>query len=130
VMQGVKEITRNSVKFVDGQEREFDAIILATGYKSNVPTWLKGCDFFTEDGMPKTPFPEGWKGENGLYTVGFTRRGLLGTASDSTKIAQDIAHRWRTVKDSKNYRNSHIVLLRSSLCPSRPNQLVKCKKDN
>lgn len=41
VMQGVKEITRNSVKFVDGQEREFDAIILATGYTSNVPTWLK-----------------------------------------------------------------------------------------
>ncbi|KAI9106727.1 hypothetical protein K1719_022255 [Acacia pycnantha] len=111
VMQGVKEIKRNSVKFVDGQEREFDAIILATGYRSNVPTWLKGSDFFTEDGMPKTPFPEGWKGENGLYTVGFTRRGLLGTASDATRIAQDIAPQWRTVKDSKNYCNSQIVLL-------------------
>ena len=41
VMEGVKEITRNGAKFVDGQQKEFDAIILATGYKSNVPTWLK-----------------------------------------------------------------------------------------
>lgn len=40
-MEGVKEITRNGAKFMDGQEKEFDAIILATGYKSNVPTWLK-----------------------------------------------------------------------------------------
>ncbi|MBA0744711.1 hypothetical protein Gogos_007324, partial [Gossypium gossypioides] len=41
VMEGVKEITRNGAKFVDGQEKEIDSIILATGYKSNVPTWLK-----------------------------------------------------------------------------------------
>ena len=41
MMEGVKEITRNGAKFVDGQEMEFDAIIMATGYKSNVPTWLK-----------------------------------------------------------------------------------------
>jgi len=40
-MEGVKEITRNGAKFMDGQEKEFSAIILATGYKSNVPTWLK-----------------------------------------------------------------------------------------
>lgn len=41
VTEGVKEITRNGAKFVNGAEEEFDAIILATGYKSNVPTWLK-----------------------------------------------------------------------------------------
>ncbi|XP_020240150.1 probable indole-3-pyruvate monooxygenase YUCCA4 [Cajanus cajan] len=109
VMEGVKEITRNGAKFMDGQEREFDAIILATGYKSNVPTWLKGCDFFTEDGMPKTPFPHGWKGEEGLYTVGFTRRGLQGTSCDAIKIAQDIAEQWRTVEDP-SHCNSHIIL--------------------
>ncbi|KAL2318116.1 hypothetical protein Fmac_031992 [Flemingia macrophylla] len=97
VMEGVKEITRHGAKFVNGQEKEFDAIILATGYKSNVPTWLKGCDFFTEDGMPKTPFPNGWKGDDGLYTVGFTRRGLQGTSCDAIKIAEDIAEQWRTV---------------------------------
>ncbi|XP_041019537.1 probable indole-3-pyruvate monooxygenase YUCCA4 [Juglans microcarpa x Juglans regia] len=113
VMEGVREITRNGAKFMDGQEKEFDSIILATGYKSNVPTWLKGCDFFTKDGMPKTPFPNGWKGENGLYTVGFTRRGLLGTASDAVRIANDVADQWRTIKDCRTYCNSHIILLKN-----------------
>nr|XP_027079772.1 probable indole-3-pyruvate monooxygenase YUCCA4 isoform X2 [Coffea arabica] len=103
VAEGVREITRRGAKFVDGQEREFDSIILATGYKSNVPAWLKGCDFFTKEGMPKTPFPNGWKGDNGLYTVGFTRRGLLGTASDAVKIAKDIADQWRLNKGCKKH---------------------------
>ncbi|PON57950.1 Flavin monooxygenase-like enzyme [Parasponia andersonii] len=98
VMESVKEITRNGARFMDGQEKEFDSIVLATGYKSNVPTWLKSCEFFTKDGMPRTPFPDGWKGENGIYTIGFTRRGLLGTASDAVKVAQDIADQWRIMK--------------------------------
>ncbi|CAK7353510.1 unnamed protein product [Dovyalis caffra] len=115
VMKGVKEITKNGVKFMDGQEKEFESIILATGYKSNVPTWLKGCDFFTKDGMPKTPFPNSWKGENGLYTVGFTRRGLLGTASDAVKIAEDIADQLKTIKGkNKSCSNSHVIILRKS----------------
>lgn len=37
----MKEITRGGAKFVDGKEEKFDSIILATGYKSNVPSWLK-----------------------------------------------------------------------------------------
>ncbi|KAJ0031456.1 hypothetical protein Pint_12733 [Pistacia integerrima] len=112
VMEGVKEITKNVARFTDGQEKEIDAVILATGYKSNVPSWLKGNDFFTKDGMPKTPFPDGWKGENGLYTVGFTRRGLQGTSYDAVKIAQDIAEQWRTIKDYKN--THHVILLAKS----------------
>ncbi|CAH8322064.1 unnamed protein product [Eruca vesicaria subsp. sativa] len=90
----VKAITKKGAKFVDGQEMEFDSIILATGYKSNVPDWLEENGFFTKEGMPKTPFPNGWKGENGLYTVGFTRRGLLGTVFDAVKIAEDITDQW------------------------------------
>ncbi|XP_022848904.1 probable indole-3-pyruvate monooxygenase YUCCA4 [Olea europaea var. sylvestris] len=101
VMEGVKEITKNGAKFMDGQEKEFDSIILATGYKSNVPSWLKGTDFFTKDGMPKKPFPNGWKGENGLYTVGFTRRGLLGTSLDAVKIAGDISDQWMKINGCK-----------------------------
>ncbi|KAI3743593.1 hypothetical protein L1987_61303 [Smallanthus sonchifolius] len=102
VEQGVREVTRNGAKFMDGQEIAFDSIVLATGYKSNVPFWLKGSDFFTDDGMPKTPFPHGWKGENGLYTVGFTRRGLLGTTCDALKIAKEVTRQWRPVNgDSK-----------------------------
>jgi lysine/ornithine N-monooxygenase len=37
----VKEVTRSGVRFADGKEEQFDAIILATGYRSNVPSWLK-----------------------------------------------------------------------------------------
>ncbi|CAN0877652.1 Probable indole-3-pyruvate monooxygenase YUCCA4 [Linum grandiflorum] len=117
VMEGVKEITKTGAKFLDGQEKDFDSIILATGYKSNVPTWLKGSDFFTKEGMPKTEFPNGWKGEDGLYTVGFTRRGLLGTASDAVKIADDVASQWRNVKDCCN---SHIILLIGEKGPKCP----------
>lgn len=77
----------------------------------------QGCDFFTKDGMPKTPFPDGWKGERGLYTVGFTRRGLLGTASDAMKIANDVAEQWRTMpgnKDGKNCSTSYVIFLKES----------------
>ncbi|KAG8375495.1 hypothetical protein BUALT_Bualt10G0105800 [Buddleja alternifolia] len=109
VMEGVREITKNGAKFMDGQEKEFDSIILATGYKSNVPSWLKGSDFFTKDGMPKVPFPNGWKGENGLYAVGFTRRGLLGTSSDALNIARDIGDQWRIINGLKSSSASHIL---------------------
>ncbi|KAL5975642.1 putative indole-3-pyruvate monooxygenase YUCCA4 [Asimina triloba] len=110
VMGGVKEITSRGAKFVDGQEKVFDSIILATGYRSN-PHWLKGTDFFTPQGLPKTPFPNGWKGEDGLYSVGFTMRGILGASSDAMKIAKDIAHQWKTQsKETHNPNNTHLVL--------------------
>ncbi|KAL8216870.1 hypothetical protein R6Q57_023707 [Mikania cordata] len=94
VEQGVREISKNGVKFMDGQELECDCIVLATGYKSNVTSWLKGSDFFTDNGMPKTSFPNNWKGENGLYTAGFTRRGIFGAACDASKVANDITNQW------------------------------------
>ncbi|KAL6615675.1 hypothetical protein ACP70R_037945 [Stipagrostis hirtigluma subsp. patula] len=95
VVGAVKEATRRGVRFADGKEEQFDAIILATGYRSNVPSWLKdGGDVFTREGTPRTPFPNGWKGKNGLYTVGFTQRGLLGASSDALNVAQDIHRQW------------------------------------
>ncbi|KAJ8442437.1 hypothetical protein Cgig2_018714 [Carnegiea gigantea] len=51
-----------------------------------------------KDGYPVKPFPDGWKGENGLYAVGFTKRGLLGTSHDATRIAEDIERDWKTSK--------------------------------
>ena len=45
--QAVKELTKKGAKFVDGQEMEFESIILATGYKSNVPDWLKVLKSYT-----------------------------------------------------------------------------------
>ncbi|XP_010047734.2 indole-3-pyruvate monooxygenase YUCCA2 [Eucalyptus grandis] len=96
VFRGIKRIRRHAVEFVDGKSETFDAIILATGYRSNVPSWLKEGDMFSEeDGFPKKPFPNGWKGKNGLYSVGFTKRGLLGASLDARSISQDIGQLWR-----------------------------------
>lgn len=46
--------------------------------------------FSKEDGLPRQPFPNGWKGDNGLYAVGFTKKGLLGASVDARKIAEDV----------------------------------------
>ncbi|XP_008795039.2 indole-3-pyruvate monooxygenase YUCCA6 [Phoenix dactylifera] len=96
VCSAIKRFTGHGVEFVDGKSSEFDAVVLATGYKSNVASWLKEREFFSEkDGLPRSPFPNGWKGERGLYSVGFTKRGILGASMDATRIAQDIEQCWR-----------------------------------
>ncbi|KAI4337464.1 hypothetical protein L6164_015879 [Bauhinia variegata] len=96
VRPGIKRLKRHTVEFVDGRAENFDGIILATGYRSNVPRWLKEGNMFSEeDGFPRRPFPNGWKGENGLYAVGFTKRGLLGASMDAKRIAEDIALCWK-----------------------------------
>ncbi|RAL52932.1 hypothetical protein DM860_007700 [Cuscuta australis] len=98
VCPGIKRVKRHTVEFVNGKEEAFDAIIFATGYKSNVSSWLKEKETFSEkEGLPRKPFPNGWKGEStGLYTVGFTKRGLLGAAMDAQSIAQDISKLYHT----------------------------------
>ncbi|XP_009411368.2 probable indole-3-pyruvate monooxygenase YUCCA5 [Musa acuminata AAA Group] len=95
VVPGIKRFSPGKVELVDGRILHIDSVILATGYRSNVPQWLQGCDFFSKDGFPKTPFPNGWKGQCGLYTVGFTRRGLSGVSSDAVRIADDIGSMWK-----------------------------------
>ncbi|KAG9442487.1 hypothetical protein H6P81_018341 [Aristolochia fimbriata] len=84
------KIRMGQIKLVDGSVEEFNSVILATGYRSNVPSWLKGDLFSKEDGFPKKAFPNSWKGDKGLYTVGFTRRGLLGASMDAQRIAKRI----------------------------------------
>jgi hypothetical protein len=42
----IKKLKRHTVEFIEGKTENFDAIILATGYKSNVPSWLKVTFFF------------------------------------------------------------------------------------
>ncbi|RWW77048.1 hypothetical protein BHE74_00014817 [Ensete ventricosum] len=74
---------------------DFDAIILATGFKSNVASWLKERELFSDkDGFPRKVFPDSWKGETGLYAVGFTRQGLMGASVDAKRIAHDIKQCW------------------------------------
>jgi len=41
VRPAIDRLKRYTVEFVDGRTEIFDAIILATGYKTNVPYWLK-----------------------------------------------------------------------------------------
>ncbi|KAE8686064.1 putative indole-3-pyruvate monooxygenase YUCCA3 [Hibiscus syriacus] len=91
---GIKCFSYKQVELVNGEKLDIDAVILATGYRSNVPSWLKEGDFFCKNGFPKAPLPHGWKGNGGLYAVGFTRRGLSGAASDAMRIAQDIGKLW------------------------------------
>lgn len=55
----------------------------------------EGEMFSKKDGLPRKPFPNGWKGECGLYAVGFTKRGILGATMDAKRIAEDIETCWK-----------------------------------
>ncbi|XP_047951892.1 probable indole-3-pyruvate monooxygenase YUCCA5 [Salvia hispanica] len=94
VVCGINKFLEEGVELVNGQILCVDSVIMATGYSSNVPTWLQESEFFTKDGFPRSPFPNGWKGKDGLYAVGFTRRGLSGASADAVRVAQDIAEIW------------------------------------
>lgn len=52
--------------------------------------------FSEKDGLPRRPFPNGWKGECGLYAVGFTKRGILGASMDAKRIAEHIETCWKS----------------------------------
>ncbi|KAJ4717161.1 Flavin-containing monooxygenase [Melia azedarach] len=86
-----ESIRGNEVLFVNGQSHSFDSIIFCTGFKRSTDMWLKGDDYLLgEDGIPKPSFPDHWKGKNGLYCVGLSRRGLYGINADARNIADDI----------------------------------------
>ncbi|KAK6914203.1 Flavin monooxygenase-like [Dillenia turbinata] len=103
VVPGIKRFLHNRVELVNGDVLDIDSVILATGYCSNVPSWLKENEFFSTNGFPKTPFPNGWKGKAGLYAVGFTRRGLSGASLDATRTAQDIGRIWKEETNQKKH---------------------------
>lgn len=126
VVRGIRKFTPNGVEFEDGGTEGFDTVILATGYRSNVASWLKVddlqyillnlhcfeccigyflcyCSLFQEedfisekDGNSANTFPKGWKGDNGIYSVGFSRQGLLGTSIDARRVAEDIMGQWKS----------------------------------
>lgn len=110
VVPGIKQIFKTHVELVDGNVIDVDAVILATGYRSNVPSWLKEDEFFAKNGFPKSSCPNAWKKSNGgLYAVGFTRRGLSGASSDAVRVAQDIGKicKEETMKTRKGATGSH-----------------------
>lgn len=61
-----------------------------TNVIQNVEIKQDGEDLFKEDGMPTKSFPNHWKGENGLYSVGFASQGLFGIARDAENVSNHI----------------------------------------
>nr|KYP71624.1 hypothetical protein KK1_010891 [Cajanus cajan] len=51
---------------------------------------IGGDDLLNEDGFPKPSYPNHWKGQNGLYCVGLSRRGFFGANMDAQNVANDI----------------------------------------
>ncbi|OVA16350.1 Pyridine nucleotide-disulfide oxidoreductase [Macleaya cordata] len=91
VLPEVSRIEKNYVAFNNDEIHQFDSIIFATGYRSTANNWLKDHDsLLGKNGMPKNRFPNHWKGANGLYCAGLSRRGLAGVSMDAEAIANDI----------------------------------------
>ncbi|KAK1284424.1 putative indole-3-pyruvate monooxygenase YUCCA9 [Acorus calamus] len=108
VVPGIRSFFPGRVELVDGRVLDVDSVIFATGYRSNVPSWLQDTDFFCKNGFPKEPFPNGWKGKSGLYAVGFTKRGLSGASVDAKRIAGDIGRVWKEeTKQPKQFIACH-----------------------
>ncbi|KAK9076005.1 hypothetical protein SSX86_004335 [Deinandra increscens subsp. villosa] len=106
VVPGIKRFNLNSVDLVNGETVDIDSVVLATGYRSNVPYWLQETEFFAKNG-----FPNGWKGKHGLYASGFTRKALAGASADAIKISQDIGKGWKEVSN-KNKNKQKVPTLR------------------
>lgn len=94
VRPGIDRFTAEGVLFEDGKSEQYDAIILATGYKAKVKELIPNIPSHDLDQyhLPKHTIWEGdWKG---LYTIGFDNYslgGILGTVhNQSGLIVQDI----------------------------------------
>lgn len=95
VVPGVEQVNRRTVRFTDGQELPFDAIILATGYRPGLASLLGdelAARTLNERGYPRAL----WFQEpalRGLYFLGFKTplTGILyGLNGDSAQIAEPI----------------------------------------
>lgn len=49
-------------------------------------------------------YPNGWKGNKGIYAVGFTNKGLAGASYEATRVSQDIAKLWE--EETKKMKHS------------------------
>ncbi|KAK7284704.1 hypothetical protein RJT34_19456 [Clitoria ternatea] len=87
----IESVRGKDVLFKNGELHPFDSIVFCTGFKRSTNKWLKGDDnLLNDDGLPKPSYPIHWKGNNGLYCVGLSRRGFYGAAADAENIANDV----------------------------------------
>ncbi|XP_066323851.1 probable indole-3-pyruvate monooxygenase YUCCA9 [Miscanthus floridulus] len=102
-----------AAELVDGSVVEADAVVLATGYRSNVASWLKVRFFFilyrakSDLSRPRVDFSDGWEECRGLYAVGFTGRGLAGIAEEAIRIAGVLGKAWRRQMEIKLEQAAH-----------------------
>lgn len=80
----------STLHFADGRSRRFDAIVLATGYRTNLPAWLH-TDALDDRGLPKT---HGHDAGHGLFFLGF-RNPSTGNLREISLEAQRIARHIR-----------------------------------
>lgn len=70
VHSGVEKFSGNRIRFEDGKEAEFDAVISATGYRLRVSDFLEGASSaLDEEGAPTTTGRESPMA--GLYFCGY-----------------------------------------------------------
>ena len=95
VRPGISEFTERGVIFADGSMEEFDAVILATGYRPALDAWFAEAPAVTDaQDIPRTSGYEA--GVPGLYFCGFINvpTGLLREIGiEAQRIAQAIALR-------------------------------------
>ena len=69
VYPGIEQFTHEGVIFTDGQQGAFDAVILATGYRPRVNSFLTGAGAYDEQGTPLCSGQE--SAVAGLYFCGY-----------------------------------------------------------
>jgi pyruvate/2-oxoglutarate dehydrogenase complex dihydrolipoamide dehydrogenase (E3) component len=67
VRGGIERLTADGVVFADGTREQFDAIILATGFRPDLRQLVPGVDVFDNQGMPRVT---GKPSAPGLYFCG------------------------------------------------------------
>jgi NAD(P)H-nitrite reductase large subunit len=70
VYSGVEKFSENRISFMDGKEADFDAVVLATGYRPQVSEFLQeATSVLNDEGTPTSTGKE--SGIPGLYFCGY-----------------------------------------------------------
>ncbi len=95
VYSGVEKFSENRIRFKDGKEAEFDAVVLATGYRPQVSDFLQGgASVLDEEGTPTSTGEE--SAIPGLYFCGYyvSPTGMLREiALEARQISKAIAQK-------------------------------------
>ncbi|RMF02211.1 MAG: NAD(P)/FAD-dependent oxidoreductase, partial [Bacteroidetes bacterium] len=93
VKPGITHFTKTGVLFNNGEEEDFDAVVLATGFRAQLSDWLPlKTEYFDERGLPKSPIGQGEL--EGLFFLGYNNYapggGLGIIRTDAPKIVAAI----------------------------------------